>query len=821
MIAVAPILAGGVHRASTIGLMVAGFCSLSALAVGLAMQGRTPRVGIAILTPLAFLVVPLVQSIPIPLAVRSLFDRNGTSLLLDAQNVPPHLWPLSLDPANTRVDVGRAALALVAFLVSYHVASGQSRRQHITRAIAIAGVAAVAIGLGHRVLGVSKLYGAFNASPRSLLIGPFVNANHTAEFLELAAFVCLACSFHRPTALNRIGWLVGALLCAAGAVATLSRGAALGLTAGAVAFMFLRYVAEGSEGTQRRRRSLIWGALTLGLVVLGALALGAGQLVDRFKADSVSTDLRLRLWREALGVLAAHPFGIGRGAFDRVFPIYRSLKTSFPLRFAFVENEPLQLLIDSGWFFFLLLAAGLAVAVWQIARRGRRDKIEAALLAGLCGVLAHSAVDFGFETLGVLLPFAAVLGVVVGRERSVAEGWLRSPQAKWATAALAGACLLFGISAAAHPSFDDFDALLKQRMTPSARAELLARAEATHPLDYFYPLDQARSEPLKGPPGTPSPRLHLLNRALRLCPSCEAVHVEVARNLWSMGLRRQSLLEWRTAVDLQPVLFEQALGELFAGGAKPQELAAVASVNVERMLDLVGFLSARSRNDDAFVVLDQADALGAPQAESLLTRGALQLRAGQPAAAAATVEKARAAGVRDPRLAALQAQLLIVGKGAAGADEALSILDTAATRYPTDISIQRQRVELVTQFKRWNAAARSLEGLKLALYHSQGSATEAHVAEARIAGQLGHWTAALDEYRIALADQPNDVSLWIEYGRAAATIGHDAAAREAYAQAARLSPNSPEITGPLRDLEARQARLRALVGTAPGRSTEE
>ena len=56
---------------------------------------------------------------------------------------------------------------------------------------------------------------------------------------------------------------------------------------------------------------------------------------------------------------------------------------------------------------------------------------------------------------------------------------------------------------------------------------------------------------------------------------------------------------------------------------------------------------------------------------------------------------------------------------------------------------------------------------------------------------------------------------------AAATIGRDAAAREAYGQAARLSPNSPEIAAPLHDLEARQARMRGLIGNAPGRSTEE
>ena len=103
--------------------------------------------------------------------------------------------------------------------------------------------------------------------------------------------------------------------------------------------------------------------------------------------------------------------------------------------------------------------------------------------------------------------------------------------------AFACAGLMFGIAASRHSSYDDFDALLKKRMTPYAQRALLLRAEKTHPLDYFYALDDARLEPIKGPPGSPSPRLHSLNRALRLCPSCDAVHVEVARNLWRLGLR--------------------------------------------------------------------------------------------------------------------------------------------------------------------------------------------------------------------------------------------------------------------------------------------
>jgi tetratricopeptide (TPR) repeat protein len=795
-----------------IALMAVGAVGFVMFVAGLALQGRTPRIGIGMLVPLAFAFVPLLQSLPIPLGARNLLDPAGNVLLRDNQVVVTRAWPLSLDPPNTRVDVGRATLALVALLVAYHLASGQSRRHLIVRSIGLAGVVGVVIGLGHHVLGISKLYGTFNATGRSLMMGPFVNSNHTAEFLELAAFACLACSFQRSTALNRVGWLVGMLLCVGGATATLSRGAVVALATGTLVFIFVRHFSgEHRADGSRHRVSLAWGALVLGVITLGMGALGAGQLIDRFKTDAVTTDVRLRLWREGLRVFAAHPFGIGRGAFDRVFPIYHSFKVFLPLRFAFVENEPLQLLIDCGWFFFLCLLAALAIAAWQVLRRGRHDKIEAALCAGLLAVLAHSTVDFGLETLGVLLPFTALLGTLLGRLDPPPRKSPPSMRMGWSVTALVVFGLVFGVAATANSSYDDFDALLKKRMTPDARKALLIRAEETRPLDYFYALEEAQLEPIKGTPGLPSPRLHALNRALRLCPSCEAVHVEVARSLWRIGLRQQALVEWRTAVGLQPLLFDPALDELFAAGAKPEELTAVASSSPEHMLKVVSFLAARLRLADAFVVLDQADALGNSGSESLLTRAELQLQAGQKAAAAVTIKTALAAGVREPRLAVLQTRLLLGEKGPEGADQALADLDLAAARYPTDVDVQRARLDVVTRYKKWQAASRSIEGLKSALYQTTGSATDALIAGARIQTELGHGSAALGEYRIAVGERSNDVSLWLEYARTAAGAGHDGEAREALSQAARLSPNSPDILNEQRELSAREARRHSLL----------
>lgn len=793
----APLLAGGVHRPTMTLLMAAMAGGLALLSLGLVGEGRTLRIGLPVLMTVLFLAVPVLQSIPIPHAARSAIDPKGT-LLLDDMLDAPSAWPLSLDPPLTRADIGKAALALAIFIVAYHLASGQSRRHLFPRVVGIAGIAAVAVGIGHRVLGVPKIYGLLVSTHRTLLIGPFVNANHTAELLELAAFACLGCSFQRPTVLNRVGWLVGTLLCVGGAAATLSRGGMLALGMGVVMFVFLRYLAKDG-GSTNRRASLAWGVFLISLIVLGTAALGAGQLIDRFQSSAVTSDVRFRVWRDSLRVLAAHPFGIGRGAFDRVYPIYRTVRAPFALRFAFVENEPLQLLIDCGWALFAVLSAGFGLVVWQIVRHGRRDKIEAALVAGLFAVLIHNLVDFGLETPGVLLPFTGILATVLGRigsEDRKVPAWGR-----WTAVALAGAGCLVGIATISGRSSDNFDALLKKTHTAAEQRVVLARARRVHPIDYFYALAYAELQPLRPPPGQPSPRFHALNQALTLCPSCETVHFEVARNLWNLGLRRQSLLEYRSAVELQPLLFAQTLGELFGKGAKPEELASIATFDSGRMVEVASYLATTGRLDAADTVLDQAEALGAPHQKVLLMRARLQLQTHQLGPAQATLSALRASGLHDPQLAALEAQAALDGTSPGAPDRALEILDTAAVRYPGEVGLQQMRLDLVTKYQKWTAVPRALEGYKQALYTRDGSATEAHLAAARIHVRLSHWTDALGEYRIALADQPNNVSLWMELGSASESAGRVTTAREAYTEAARLSPSNPGIMDAIRKLD--------------------
>src|SRR5262249_15985481 len=128
---------------------------------------------------------------------------------------------------------------------------------------------------------------------------------------------------------------------------------------------------------------------------------------------------------------------------------------------------------------------------------------------------------------------------------------------------------------------------------------------------------------------------------------------------------------------------------------KPAELAGLASFDPAKMVDAADFLATNQQYADAIKILDEADLVGAPRAESLLTRCRLLTQLKQLPAAEATLAEARATGIQDPRLAVLEANLVLANKGAPAASEALSILDLGATRYPLDVPIQRLRISLV------------------------------------------------------------------------------------------------------------------------------
>jgi len=764
--------------------------------------------------PLVFLALPLLQIIPLPVGLVSWANRASFELLRDVGATRAFMrW--SLDWPATTVEALKAAACLSVFMVSSRTAASSSRRSPslMVKAVASAGMASLLVGLGHRIFGMSLVYGHFGEA-RPLLNGPFVNPNHNAEFLELGAFASLSLALAEASLYRRLSWAAASICCAAGAIATLSRGSLLALTAGSIVLATMARLNRVPAGQLEQPRRAIPGPRRLpsrsplpwvlgGILALLALALafGATALVGRFSGNSPFADGRFGLWRDALRVLAVHPMGIGGGAFDRVYPVYRALLTLQPVRFTHAENQPLQFLIEYGWPGLIVASLAIAAMVVSLRPRARVLPISSlALAGGLMAVVVHNLVDFGMELLGVALPWYALLGTLAGRERrsgsAVASRDSHAPRTSTAPRAFAlgvGGLAVFTtlllVPMMYSPNLRDFDALIRRALTPEDRRQLAVQAQGPHPTDYFYPLVEATA--------TGSPRgqngwqqhLRLLNHALRLCGECADVHLEVARTLWSLARRKQAVIEYQTAIGIQPYLLSAVTDEIWRNGGNPIDLIELAGGRPERTVRISTFLLDIGAPAAALTILDAADPRAALEGDDAVLRGRAALQQGKPRDGEIWLRKAISLLPTDPGIAIYLAQAL---ESNGKVDDALRTLEASVARFPADYQSARARLELLTRHHRWSTIEEAIDVFKEALQKAQLPTTDAHLAAARIYLDQGRVTDSLREYQLASVQRPEDVALLIEYARVADRAGRTTTATLLLGEASTLSPNNQD-----------------------------
>jgi len=782
----APLACGAVHRLTF--LIALGFAALLALATAwLAARSRSKlATGVALAVPLFFLVVAAAQIVPLPAGLRALLDSKGSALLALAGLKGAQ--PLSLDPPETYAEFAKAAAALCVALTALVLASGRRLRFVAPGLVAIAGLVALAVGLGHRAADESKVFGLFYTSG-GLPVGPFINPNHMAEFLELAAFAALAFAFSRSSRDGQRVWKLIAAVLAAGAITTLSRGSVLALGAGALTWFVLAPRSDEGEPLHRSR----FVAVLLALVVVVGITIGFGgdKIVDEFRGTVGDNLSKFELSKDALQLVAAHPAGIGLGAFGRVYPVYQtSPATNW---FQFVEDQPLGILIEAGIVGTLVLLGLWLLVARRFWKQARRDRVEASLVAALVAVLAHNVVDFGLETLGVLLPFCALLGTVFGRQGAANEEQVahRSPnRSPMMLGIFASACALAGILLLQSPAARDFDAQLQPPLTASSRA-LAHAASLAHPTDYAYALAEARLEPRGTTTASTQTRLRKLNRAMLLCPRCVGAHEEAAHELWRLGRRKQSLLEWKTVVTESRGSLGPVLDVLLAAGAKPDELATLADDH--NRFDVSRYLLAHGAVDVAKATLNQTT--NPEGAELYLVQAQIALAAKDIPAAQKASQRALALEPRNARAVLMAADIVLLSPK--GTDEAMTILQTGLRFSPADVELNRKVLGLLMQTDKWQAIDQALAGFRAALAEAGAPSTEANIAAAHIFERRGQFRRAMSEYQAALAHAPGDIGLRLSLAHAAEEIGGITSAVDAYNDVLRRDPANQEAKAAL------------------------
>jgi tetratricopeptide (TPR) repeat protein/O-antigen ligase len=336
----------------------------------------------------------------------------------------------SVNPHAT-AESARLFLAYFAFLLvlSLHLTT-TARLRRLLWAVVLGGAGLAALGLANRAAG-RVLLPWFPPDFRvTRLVSTFVNPNHQALYFEIVLFLAAglllrprrlrgprsagASASHLPGAGRalRIAVLTGAMaVMAAALVLTFSRGGAAGLVAGLVVLLTL---------TLRGRSILVTAMAVTGVVVAGAgvvHATGGGWLLARFGelGQEPFADYRWAVWERTVRMLGEAPvLGVGLGAYQDAFPLYRPPGIGSDKLIDYAHNDYLQLGAETGFTGLVALAWGLAGLVGFVGRRlaARHDPVVRGLTAGglaaLTAVAAHSALDFG-----VHMPANALMTVVV------------------------------------------------------------------------------------------------------------------------------------------------------------------------------------------------------------------------------------------------------------------------------------------------------------------------------------------------------------------------------------------------------------------------
>jgi hypothetical protein len=538
---------GAVHV--TVLLVVAPFAALAGtLAVrGGKFAGRALP-GAAALA-LALALYSVIQALPIPMKVLRQLSPGAASVwtrTLSALGPVPGWASLSLDPGASLVEALKWFCYGAVFCAGAAVARTLSRS--VVPWIVFASAVVVAmVTLTHRLIAAESLYGIYTPLARGASpVAPLVNPNNLAGYLNLGAFVGVGLLMDRPRKVPRwaialaVGVVVGmSAVCGSRAgLASLALGM-IGLIIG------LRTLNLGGN------RRLIWlpiAALTFGIALF---ALAVRVQLWQSMLNEGAQKLALNTWTEP--VLADFPlFGIGRGAFETVFPAYRNDVGHHLYQFA--ENFVTQWCVEWGIPVGLGACAGFAYLLRPTSLQVRTEVLALCCSIGVAVLLLQNLLDLALEVPSVSLALFALLGSLSGY-RKTKRANPGSRVSLRPTLVFAAAFTLLWASVAfagIHDALDDrrvVSELAKMLRAGNSQVKGVLQKELVaalrrHPADPYFPLIAATLNR-----GEKSAELSFISRAIERDPMAGRPYLLLAEALARRHAKYQALAAGRLAVE--------------------------------------------------------------------------------------------------------------------------------------------------------------------------------------------------------------------------------------------------------------------------------
>jgi O-antigen ligase len=376
------------------------------------------------------------QATPLPATIVNAISPHAVAVRQALTLLPStSAWiPLSIEERSTlwagAIVVGTIAL----FFTARTILTSGGVRQTV-RGISALGFVFSALALAQAATAGRFIYWRFRTEYEGPPpFGPFVNRNHFATWVIMAAPLCFGYLLARAggrehsstefvsrrtrfarMADGRTAWLAaaGAMMLAA-LLASLSR-------SGIVAFIgALAVFAVAHRGHSAIRRAS-WTLAVLALIVGFAVTRADfPALAERFGQSGTGVRDRVKIWRETLPMMKDFWLtGTGAGTYRTAMVIYQ--RTDRNVQFNQAHNHYLQATAEGGIVLASLLVAMLAALVQQIKRQLEADSSGTYWIraGAACGLLA-AALQSLWET-GLVMPanaaLAAVLAAIASYER--------------------------------------------------------------------------------------------------------------------------------------------------------------------------------------------------------------------------------------------------------------------------------------------------------------------------------------------------------------------------------------------------------------------
>jgi hypothetical protein len=360
----------------------------------------------------------LLQSIPLPIALLKLLsplaaDAWARSLLPFHESV--RVGSISLDPGASSLEAAK----WFGYAVAFSLAGSFGRRRGATPVVALVFASALCVALatlGHRLVGATRVFGIYAADfgPSRAQIGPILNPNCLAGYLVLGALCGLGFMLSSASLGPRWLWGIGTAVIAGVTVLSVSRGGVAALLFGIVLFAIFSSRARIARERARRLKWYDWAGIGTALLAAGVFSVMG---VDASWRELLQKDTdKLKMWSWVVPMIRDFPlFGVGRGAFESVFPAYKPVANN--LVYSHPENLVAQWLCEWG-VLVGLVAFGLFAWLLRPSRLGLgRNLAASGALIGVAALILQNLVDFGLELFAPALAVAVLLGACWGQSR--------------------------------------------------------------------------------------------------------------------------------------------------------------------------------------------------------------------------------------------------------------------------------------------------------------------------------------------------------------------------------------------------------------------